>query len=218
MSDSHTSRKLTLPGLVSIVAVALLALVLLALLYRTQSNAAAIRTETAQIAQSARGINDYTDSIMQLDRTNTLTNQILGSVRPIHGSLGQVIGRANDIGLLTRSIQDSTGSINGSAASIDGSTVAIRDGLGAVTASASTINGSLGGINENAGKILAVTGKIADGVRMISGNLDVTAKVVNEIRVDAQGIDGATRETEHYAACIDNGLNGGVDCERRPQG
>src|SRR5690348_7761466 len=63
-----SSRSVTPGGLASIVLVLVAAIVLLVLLNRTQHNAVQIRKAAADIATSGRGINDSTDSIMQLNR------------------------------------------------------------------------------------------------------------------------------------------------------
>src|SRR4051794_32459717 len=99
-------------GRAGIVFVSLLTIVMVALLYRTQSNASAIRENTAAIAKSGRGINDYTDSILQLNKTNELAAAVAKSVQPLGSSLASINESAASIGRGLNSIETSAGSID----------------------------------------------------------------------------------------------------------
>lgn len=205
-----------LAGRVSVVLVAVIALVAVGLLYRTQSNAAEIRAKTKRIAASAAGINTYTDAIVRLDETNRLAASILRSVEPVSDPLKQIEAKSADIADIMRSIRGSTTSIDGSASAIDGSAVSIRDGVKDVAASAAAINGTLGGISSDSVKIIQDLRLLQEGVRLIGGDLGVTSAVVRQILADTGGIDTTTIRTRQLASCIDNGLNGRQPCASRP--
>jgi uncharacterized protein YoxC len=208
------SPRPALAGRVSVAVVALVALVAVALLYRTQSNAAEIRTKTARIADSSRGINTYTDAILSLEETNRLAASILGSVEPISPPLKAIEGQSADIAAIMRSIRGSTASIDDSATSIDSSAASIRGGVRSVEVTAGQISTRLGGVSADAARILADMRLISAGVALISDDLGVTAEVVEQILADTRGIDLGTVRTKHLTACIDNGLNGGQKCAK----
>lgn len=206
-------RGMSGPARLSIGVVVLGALILLGLLYRTQSNAAEIRELTVQIAESGRGINSYTDSVIQLDRTNKLAASILRSVEPVDENLGGVAALASRIDGSVASIRQSSRSIDGSSASIKKSSVAIRDDVAGLSSTAASINTSLKGVNANAAAILRTAAAIRRGVEAIGTNLAATARITRQILRDARGIDTRLVRTDHLAGCIDNGLNGNAKCE-----
>ncbi len=74
------------------------------LLQRTASTAEAIDKKAVAISKSGRGINDNTDAILQLSKTNQLGSSILGSATPLQGQLSQVVDLANSINGLAGSI------------------------------------------------------------------------------------------------------------------
>jgi methyl-accepting chemotaxis protein len=200
--------------LLSLVVVSLVALVAAALLCRVQSNAVDIRSKTGRIAESARGINEYTDAIVRLDVTNALAASILNSVDPLADPVAQIRARSADIADIMRSIKGSTSSINGSTRSINASSGQIRDGLVEVESSAAAIRTTLGGVNADAAGILQVLALIQRGVALLGSDLETTAEIVAAILADVGGISGSVVTTDHFASCIDNGLNGNADCVR----
>ena len=211
-APSPHARPPALAGRLAVVIVALVAVVAVGLLYRTQSNAAEIRSKTHRIATSAEGINTYTDAILRLEETNKLAASILRSVEPINDPLKKIEGQSADIGDIMRSIRGSTSSIDDSATSIDGSAAAIRDGVRDIGTSADAISTSLHGVSAGAAQILADVRLIQEGVRLIGGDLGSTSAVVAQILADARAIDTGTVRTEQLASCIDNGLNGRQKC------
>jgi methyl-accepting chemotaxis protein len=214
MGENHPARP-ALAGRVSVIVVALVALVAVGLLHRTQSNAAQIRSKTERIAASAEGINTYTDAILKLEETNRLAGSILRSVRPISAPLKDIGAQSADIARIMRSINGSTGSIDGSASSIDGSASHIRTGVEGIGTTAGAIAERLRGVNAGAARILEDLRLLETGVRIIGDDLGATSRIVRDILADARGIDTASGRTEHLAACIDNGLNGGQACAAR---
>ena len=134
----------------------MVALVAAALLYRVQVNAVDIHAKTARIADSARGINGYTDAIIRLDDTNALAASILESVDPLADPVASIRAQSADIAELMRSIKGSTTSINSSTRSIDPSSGEIRDGLAAVESSTGAIKATVGEVNADAARILQV--------------------------------------------------------------
>lgn len=187
----------TSSGLLLIVVLIVLVIAVV-LLQRTASTAEAINKKASTIAQTGRGINDNTDSILQLTKTNQLGASILNSAKPLSGQLGQVVNLANSINGLASSINNSAGSINSTASSIN--------------SSAGAINSTANGINSTAGSILTVAGSIKTGVNMINTNLDTTISVAGLIKGDTGAIVGSSSSGLarglHLAACINKELSG----------
>jgi len=186
----------TSSGLLLIV-VLIVVLIAVVLLQRTASTAESINSKAANISKTGRGINDNTDSILQLTHTNQLGTSILHSAQPLTGQLAQVVNLANSIeGLAT--------SINGSASTINGT--------------AHTINSTAGGINSTASSILTVANSIKQGVAMINQNLDITIGVAQQIKGDTGAIVGGSgsglTQALHLAGCINRELGGsaGSNC------
>ena len=201
-----------LPGRLSIAVVCLAFLVMLALLYRTQVNAAAIRSETNRIAATGQGVNSYTDSIIELNQTNNLESSILARVQPLHGALAKIGVLTSDINSSVTALASAAGSIDASAKSINTSAVSIRDDVAGIRSTTADINSSLTGVNANAGRILANAQQVQQGLAVISSNLNTTLRVTSQILSDAQGISSGMDRTNHEAACVDNGLNGTSPC------
>lgn len=199
-------------GRVSMVLVAIGTVAMVGLLYRTQANAAGISEETASIAESGRGVNEYTDSIMQLDTTNKLATSLYGSIQPLQGGLAGIADVTVPIRDDLQSINSSSSSIDGSARQIDGSVQTIQTSVNTIAGQVKVINTSLVGINGNAAGILTTAEAIRSGINLISSNLATTSGVADQILADARGINGGLQGTNHYSACIDNGLNGGASC------
>src|SRR4051794_22820141 len=119
----------------SILAVGAAAVLMLWLLYRTESNAAQVSRETQRIASSGRGINSYTDSIAQIGNTNRLASSILASLHGVDANLSGIDAATREIDGRTVSIHASTASIAGSADSIDTSEHSVRSSVGAISSS-----------------------------------------------------------------------------------
>jgi predicted small metal-binding protein len=205
-------RMISQAGRASIIVVGVLAVVMVGLLYRTASNAGAIRDKTATIAQSGQGINEYADSIMQLNRTSELAEGAAKSVEPLQGDLSAIAKSSTIIKANLRSIDESSASIDQSASSINDHAGAIRKDVTTVADKVKLINASLAGVNTNATKILHSAEAMRRGVDLISTHLGRASRLASLILADSRGIDTRLKTSNHYAACIDNGLNGGSPC------
>lgn len=208
-------RSITMAGRVSIVMVSIAALLMIALLYRTQMHAAAIQEKSASIAQSGRGINVYTDSLLQLNKTNELTGDIRDSLTPLNRDLRGISSLSGAAASNLESIEYSSRSIEGSSSSIETSTRAIDRDAKSIADAIPAINTRLEGIDGNAVGILSTAESLARGIDLIGSDLDSTAGLATQVLRDAQGIRTRLSTTNHYASCIDNGLNGGSECERK---
>lgn len=197
---------------ISIVAVGVLVLLMVWLLYRTESNAAQVGRDTQRIAASGRGINENTDAIVQLNTTNQVAASILASLSSINTNLSGVNSAARSIADKSGSIRTSTTSIADSSHAIDGSQREIAEHVGAISTSVGQINTSLRGVNENAASILTAALSIQRGVALISSNLATTRIITNQILAEARDIGTHVKVTNHEAKCINNGLNGGPRC------
>lgn len=182
-------------AILGLVVTVLVVLVAAGLLQRTASTASSINDKAKDIALTGRGINESTDSIIQLNRTNELATSILNSAVPLQGKLTEIVNQANTINGAATSINGSAGSINGTAKTIGGSATSIG---GAAT----RINGTAGGINGEAAKILDLARSIDKGVAQININLDGTIPIANAIKSDTGGIVGQAVNAKVNAACI----------------
>lgn len=192
LRPSGDSGATALLGLIVTLVVVLLAA---ALLQRTASLASSINDKAKTIALTGRGINQSTDSIMQLNRTNQLAESILGSAKPLEGKLGEIVTLAKDINGQAGSINGSAKSINGSAVSINdtagsinGTAGGINGSAGAINGSAGAINGTAGGINKEAAGILTTAQSLNRGVFLINAALDETIVIAGQIRGDTGNI------------------------------
>jgi putative membrane protein len=180
-------------GLLLIVVLVVLVIAVV-LLQRTASTAESINHKATTIDKTGRGINDNTDSILQLTQTNKLGTSILASATPLQGQLNTVVGLANSINGLASSI-------NGSATTIDGTAHTINSTAGA-------INGTATGINSTASQILATAASIKAGVITINQDLDKTILVAQQIKSDTGVIVPGLTTAQHNAGCINNDLGG----------
>ena len=183
----------------------LVVLVAAGLLQRTASLASSINDKAKDIALTGRGINESTDSIIQLNRTNELATSILNSAVPLQGKLAEIVNQANTINGAAGSINGSAGSINGSAVSINGTAKSIGGSATSIGGAATRINGTAAGINGEAAKILDVARSIDRGVAQININLDTTIPIANAIKSDTGGIVGEAVNAKVNAACINGG-------------
>ncbi len=166
----------------SLVLVVVVVAIAVVLLYRTAWTADSINDKAGNIARTAGGINESTNAVLKLGRTNDLAASILDTARPLQGQLDQIIG-------LARSIDGLATSINGTAG---------------------TINGTAQGINSSAGTILGTARSINDGVAQINTNLDETLRLANAIKTDTGNILTGARAADRSLDCIENGaLTGG---------
>ncbi|MGQ0464817.1 MAG: hypothetical protein ACT4QG_05815 [Sporichthyaceae bacterium] len=204
-----------IPGRVSVVVVAVIAVVATVLLVRTERNAASIHDKTSNIASSSRGINGYTDSLAELERTNELAAKIAAALKPLAGPVDRIDGRTARVVDLLAAIRASTSSIDDSAAAIDASAATIRTGLEGIGLDAKTIQTRVGGLNADAALILGDLTRIQRGVRLINADLPTTARILDGILAEARNILTALGTTERLAGCIDRGLNGSASCPSR---
>lgn len=171
------------------------------LLHRTASLAGDINDKAKTIALTGRGINESTDSIIQLERTNELATSILNSAKPLEGKLKTIVGLAGNINGLAGSINGSAGTINNSARSINGT-------AGGINSNAKSINNTATGINGEAARILSVAQSINRGVAQINTNLDATIAIARQIRSDTTNLVKQAQRAHIKAACIDRGVGG----------
>ena len=150
------------------------------LVNRVAWTAEAINKKAGNIAKTAAPINQATDAVLNLDRTNQLAGSILATAQPLEGKLAEIVR-------LARSVDALTVSINASAEDVDGT--------------ARNINGDAAGI-------VTTARSINRGVMQINTNLDRTIEVAGQIKGDSGNILGQAELAHRLAACIDQGLPG----------
>lgn len=164
------------------------------LLWRTLSAANNINDKAESIAQTGRGINIATDSVIQLTRTNETAESILATADPLEGQLAEVVELAQSIADLAVSIDGTAGAIDGTANEID--------------STAGTIGSTARSINSSADGILAVAGRIDQDVVNINERLDTTIGLARAIKSDTGNILTEALSIHQSATCIDRKAGG----------
>lgn len=198
------------------------------LLTRTTMAANRINAKADRIAQTGRGINIATDSVIQLRRTNETAGSILASAQPLEAKLAEVVSLAQGVDGLAGSINgtataiNTTGArINGTAGEIGGSATrinktakeinrsatAIEGHAGSINTSATKINATAQDINVQAANILDVANRINADVAQINKNLDVTLPIAQGVKGDTGNIVVEAQRADRYAHCIDQRLS-----------
>jgi len=186
--------------LVVVVAVVGVAAILLA---RTVQEAQSINSKAQRIAKNGTGINESTDSVVQLTRTNKLAESILKSARPLEGTLGGIVNTARGIDGLAGSINNSAGSINTTAGSINTSAGSINSSAGGINLAAGAINGSAGSINSSAGRVNTSAGRINVSAGSINASVGQINGSAGRINNTARGIDTVARSILGTARQVD---------------
>ena len=226
-----------LSNLIVLLVVVIAAAIAAILLGRTVSLAQNINSKAGNIANTGRGINIATDSVIQLTRTNRTAGSILRSAEPLEQQLDQIIGEARSIDNTASGILGNATSINGTARDILGNARTIEEtagGIGgtalAINETAEDIDETAAGISGTAGQILGTARAINTHVRLINQYLDETLCIAggrprppradSRRRCDAAvrrrgGIKGDTGNildnaisAHDTAACIDQKLGG----------
>lgn len=222
-------------NLVVIAVVLVAGVVSVVLLARTTSAANRINHKAERIAQTGRGINIATDSVIQLRRTNETAQSILASAKPVSPALAEIVAVAQGIDGLASSINGTAGSINGTGGKINGTAGEINGSAGKINKVAKDINGHASAveghatsINSSAGKInatardinaqaaaiLDVAKRINDDVAQINRNVDVTILLASGIKGDTANILGEAGKAARFAHCIDERLgNPSASCQ-----
>jgi hypothetical protein len=158
--------------LVIVVVVVAIAVVLLV---RTAATAVSINDKAEQIARTGRGINQSTDAILQLEKTNALGASILETSKPLTGQVDRIVGIARSI-----------------------------DGLATtITGSATTINGTARGIGGTVNSILGTGRSINNGVEQINRNVDTLIGLVRDVKGATGNILNVGGGIHRNASCID---------------
>lgn len=155
------------------------------LLNETMQTAESINSKAGNIAETGRGINSSTDSIVQLNQTNDTASSILNTADPLEGKLSEIISLAQSVDGLASSILGTAGQINSTAGSI---------------------NSTAGAINSTAGGILSVARAINEDVEIINQVVDVTIGLAQGIKGDTGNILIQAIDAEAHAEAIRQGL------------
>lgn len=192
--------------LVIVLGAALLSAYLLA---RTMDAAQSINVKADTIAETGRGINIATDSVVQLSRVNRSAVSINETAKPLDEQLARIVDEAKRINTLAVSINGTAGQINSTAGTINNTGGTINSTAGTINSSATNIRGSASTINQQGAAILDVARRIDIDVRLINENLDVTIGIARLIETDTSNILRQADEAHQNADCIDGKLPGG---------
>ena len=154
------------------------------LLAKTVSEAQSINDKAQNIAELGTGVNEDTDAVVQLRRTNSLATSILRSATPLERQLNGIVGEARSIDRHAGSINDSAGTINDTAGQINTTAGNINSSATAIDEAAGSINASAGSINESAGSINATAGTInglAGRVSSTAGSINRSARSIDSV-------------------------------------
>ncbi len=226
MDRKGSSHLLNAVVLLAVLGATLLTATLLA---RTMRATDRINLKTGNIARTGQGINQATDSVVQLSRTNEFASSILASTQPLAGDLAAMVEQAKALDRLSGSLDASTGAINAtvaqllatangmsataadinastkkiaaSSAEVDGTTRQVGDTTGALNTTTKGINASLAGL-------LDATRKIGTDVVEINKRLDTGLALDKALKVDSGNLLAQVALTQRYVACIDRKLNG----------
>ncbi|MFP5377385.1 MAG: hypothetical protein ACLGIO_11495, partial [Acidimicrobiia bacterium] len=101
--------------------VAALVTVLLAgvLVNRVAWTAESINKKALNISRTATPINEATDAVLDLDRTNELAASILATAQPLDGKLAEIVRLARSVDALAISINASATDVDGTAKNIN---------------------------------------------------------------------------------------------------
>jgi uncharacterized protein YoxC len=202
------------------------------LLARTMRATDRINLKAKAIARTGEGINEATDSVIQLNRTNELAASILASTQPLAGDLSAMVDQAKSLDGLSGSIDASTGAVNATVAQllgtangmsatasainattkkiaasstdVDATTKAVGGTTGALNATAKAINVSLAGLLDTARRI-------DNDVKLINQRLDTGLALDTALKGDTGNLLAQVNLTRHEAACIDQRLLGPND-------
>lgn len=202
------------------------------LLARTMRATDRINAKAKNIARTGQGINQATDSVVQLRRTNEFASSILASTAPLAGDLAAMVEQARALDTLSGSLDASTGAINATVASllvtangmsatageintttkkiaassaeVDGTTTQVGATTAALNATAKGINASLAGL-------LDATKKIGADVVEINKRLDAGLALDKALKADTGNLLAQVALTQHYVACLDRKFGGPDD-------
>jgi methyl-accepting chemotaxis protein len=198
--------------IVAVVGVAIAAI----MLAWTMAVAQSIADKATVIANSGRGINASTDSIVQLNRTNEAAESILASVKPLPAELTTISGAAGDINSVAGSINASAGSINTSASAINTAAKAINTSAVTILGNAKRINAVAGPINSVAKDINSEASRILDEAELVDRDalninltLQPTIRLARDIKGDADDIEHQAVEARQTSSCIADKLFAG---------
>ena len=164
----------------SVVAVLVATLLAAVLVNRVAWTAESINKKAENISKTATPINEATDAVLNLDRTNELAGSILATAEPLQGKLAEIVRLAK---------------------SVDGLAISINS-------SATTVDGTAKSINGDAAGIVSTAQSIDRGVKQIISNLNTTLGIVASVKGDSGNILGQAQLAHRLAACIDHGLPG----------
>lgn len=192
--DVHDERGIAIVSVLVLLAVVAALGGATVLLARTMNAAQSINAKAERIAQTGRGINTATDSVVQLNDTDEIANSILDTAEPLEGKLAEIVSLAQSIDGLAASINATAGDINSTA--------------GTINSTAGAINSTANGINAEAAEILDVANRIDADVAQINTNLDATIALARAIKGDTGNIVTQARDAHANATCIDNKVQG----------
>lgn len=199
------------------------------LLARTMRATDRINQKAKVIAQTGQGINDATDSVVQLGRTNETASSILASTQPLAGDLAAMVEQAKALDALSGSLDASTGSINATVARLLASANEMSATAGDINASTrkiaasssdvdattrqvgattAALNTTAKGINAALAGLLDTTRKIGDDVAKINQRIDTGLDLDRALKNDTGNLLAQVVLTQRYAACIDRKLGG----------
>ena len=199
------------------------------LLARTMRATDRINVKAKAIARTGQGINEATDSVIQLNRTNQTAASILASTQPLAGDLSAMVDQAKALDDLSGSLDTSTGTINASvaqllgtangmsatAADINTTTKKIAASSSDVDATTKTVGATTGalnatakGINSSLAGLLDVSRKVDNDVKLINQRLDTGLALDKALKADTANLLDQVNLTQRYAACIDRKVLG----------
>ncbi|MGH2768585.1 MAG: hypothetical protein ACRDIF_06480 [Actinomycetota bacterium] len=147
-------------GAIALVVVLIAVVISAALLLVTMQTAISINKKAATIKANGQTINQSTDSVLQLTKTNDLAKSILNTAKPLDGQVTEILRLAKSIDGLAISINGTAGTINSTARGINGVASTILSTARSINAGVATINRGLDTTIGLAKDVKGLTGKI----------------------------------------------------------
>lgn len=155
-----------------------------------------------------------TEQIKRLDRTSTLSGQIMEATRPVEEQAREVEAPVDDIQAGAESVQQTAVAINArvhditaTARDINGTAGELTATVGSIEDTVIAIEGNARGINERFAALLPITEMIDDGpepfgVENINENTNVIRALGNDLDADLRNVLTSVRKVDQHAASI----------------
>ncbi len=166
------------------------------------------------IVDELQAIERNTEQIKRLDRTSTLSGEIVEAARPVEGlareidqTVDHINAGAESVAQTSLAINDQVHDITALARAINATADELAATVGSIEDTATSIERNARGINERFAALLPVTEVIANGpapfgVNNINKNTDVIIGLAHDLHSGLGNVLTSVREVDEHAASI----------------